>query len=520
MKAPHIALTAVGWPGLLLLALPALLSSPSLAQQRSLTPDGETKLLAADGEAGDSFGYSVSIAGTNAVVGAFLNDTNGTDRGSAYLFESSGGLWSQHEQLLPDLADPVRLFGFSVSMSGDTALVGAEYDNGDGTTSGAGYVFVKSGNDWTQQARLLAGAGEFTDWFNISVAVSGDTALIGTWRDEENGFLSGAALIFVRSGGVWTQQARLVPSDGETMDAFGFKVALSGDIALIGALGDDDMGFWAGAAYVFVRSGETWTQESKLLAPDGAEYDNFGESVAISGDTALVGSLHDDDNGDRSGSAWVFRRSGETWLDEAKLLASDGDPGDGFGVVSISGNTALIGASFDDTPGGDDAGSAYVFVRSDGVWSEDAKLVAADGEPLDKFGDAVAVSGDNLLVGADLDDDNGADSGSAYVFGPDSLSVSVAGTCPGAATVTIFNAPPNSEVGVVAANNSNGFTKGGALCSGTLFEVGEPFQLPPLWIKTDGSGSGAGDTTLEDDRCWLEALALASCETSGAILAQ
>ena len=212
------------------------------------------------------------------------------------------------------------------------------------------------------------------------------------------------------------QQAKLLASDGATGDEFGFSVSISGNVAIVGSQGDDDNGADSGSAYIFAFDGTTWVLQRKLVPVDGAAGDLFGESVSISGDVAIVGAPLDDDNGDRSGSAYIYRFDGTTWSQEQKLLASDGAERDFFGIsVSISGDVAVVGA-LDDDDNGTDSGSAYVF-RFDGTtWTHEQKLLASDGAAEDFFGDSVSISGDVAIVGADGNDDNGPESGSAYMF--------------------------------------------------------------------------------------------------------
>jgi len=212
------------------------------------------------------------------------------------------------------------------------------------------------------------------------------------------------------------EEQKLLASDGAADDRFGDSVSISGNVALVGAELDDDKGTDSGSAYVFRWSGGSWVEEQKLLASDGAADDRFGSSVSISGNVALVGAELDDDKGTDSGSAYVFRWNGSSWLEEQKLLASDGAGSDYFGSsVSISGNVALVGAYLDDD-NGTYSGSAYVFRWNGSSWVEEQKLLASDGAADDRFGDSVSISGDMALVGAFWDDDNGTDSGSAYVF--------------------------------------------------------------------------------------------------------
>jgi hypothetical protein len=201
------------------------------------------------------------------------------------------------------------------------------------------------------------------DFFGNSVSISGDTAVVGAYEDDDDGWSSGSAYVFVRdvTTGTWTEQAKLTASDAAGGDKFGYSVSVSGDTVLIGAYWDDDAGFQSGSAYVFVRSGSTWTEQAKLTASDGAAGDYFGDSVSVSGDTALIGAYRDDYAGTYSGSAYVFVRSGSTWTQQAKLTASDGAAWAYFGhSVSVSGDTALIGAAWDSDAGGN-SGSAYMY---------------------------------------------------------------------------------------------------------------------------------------------------------------
>ena len=344
---------------------------------------GMQKLLASDGAARNWFGQSVSLAGDTALIGA---------DNKAYVFTRTGTTWTQQAKL------PV---GGPVSLSGDTALIGA--DGGD-----SAYVFTRTGTTWTQQQKLTASDGATGDYFGCSVSLSGNTALIGAYQRYGPTGRPGYAYVFTRTGTTWTQQQKLTASD--STNDFGVSVSLLGDTALIGTSKE--------SAYVFTRTGTTWTQQQKLLAADGEEGDGFGDSVSLSGDTALIGASDDNDNGgDGSGSTYVFTRTGTTWTQQAKLLASDGAEMDYFGnSVSLSGDTALIGAEDDDDIAAGMAGSAYVFTRTGTTWAQKLKIHAVDGEASNEFGCSVSLSGDTALIGAEDDDDNGEFSGSAYVF--------------------------------------------------------------------------------------------------------
>ena len=374
------------------------------------------KTLAMDGAADDQFGYSVSLSGDTAIVGSYFDDDNGTDSGSAYIFTRMGTNWTQQAKIIPNDGAANDLFGYSVSLSGDTVIVGSYFDDDNGTDSGSAYIFTRTGGTWTQQAKITPNDGAAVDVFGVSVSVSGDTVIVGAVFDDDNGTNSGSAYIFTRTGGTWTQQAKITPNDGAAVDVFGVSVSVSGDTVVVGSYQDDDNGSASGSAYIFTRTGSTWTQQAKITPNDGATSDQFGRSVSVSGDTVVVGSDEDDDNGVGSGSAYIFFRTGGTWTQQAKIIPNDGAASDNFGIsVSVSGDTVIVG-SYLDGDNGDNSGSAYIFTRTGSTWSQQAKITPNDGAVSDQFGFSVSVSGDTVIVGSYLDDDNGNNSGSAYVF--------------------------------------------------------------------------------------------------------
>lgn len=382
------------------------------------------KLLASDGNAWDWFGLSVSFSGDTALIGANMTDDKGADSGSAYIFKRTENTWNQYQKLNASDGATGDNFGVSVSISGDTALIGAPMDDDKGADSGSVYVFTYNGNTWNQRAKILAPDGAAQDFFGWSVFLEGNTALIGAYADEDNGPNSGSVYVFNGSGASWDQQAKLNASDGSPNDRFGWRTSLSGDTALIGAPYADST---KGSAYVFKREGVSWTEQAKLNASDGAAEDYFGNSVSLSGDTALIGAYQDDDKGTNSGSAYMFIRTENTWTLQQKLNASDGTEGDYFGYsVSLDGDTALIGA-----PADNDTryfiGSAYMFTRTDNTWTEQQKLLASDGTSNDWFGWSVALSLGTAFIGAPCDN---ASKGSMYVFVKDSKPPTVTITDP------------------------------------------------------------------------------------------
>jgi len=383
-------------------------------------PAEEVKLLADDGAQGDFFGFSVALSGDTALIGAFNDDDDvmGVDAGSAYVFTRSGNIWRQQAKLTAIDGSANDTFGGNVALSGDTAVIGAIRDDDKGDNSGSAYVFTRSGSVWSQQAKVIATDTAEGDAFGQSIALSGDTVVIGAPHDDDKGDDSGSVYVFTRSGTVWSQEAKLTAADGAEGDVFGISIALSGDTIVVGADLNDEQAPNAGAAYIFTRSGSSWRQQAKLTAADGAETDIFGVRVALSGDTALISARRDDDDvmGVDAGSAYIFTRTGTTWRQQAKLTAPDGAADDRFGrSVALAGDAAVISAMFQDDKG-DNSGSAYVFTRSGNIWSHQAKLTAADGAADDVFGWSVAISGETTVIGAARNDDKGDESGSAYIF--------------------------------------------------------------------------------------------------------
>ncbi|QIP18013.1 hypothetical protein G8759_29870 [Spirosoma aureum] len=366
--------------------LPLLVTGPN-----SLPPTSRT---ASDGAANDRFGYSVSISGDYAIVGAYQK-TIGSNaaQGAVYVFMRSGSSWTQQQQLVASDGATNDYFGFSVAISGDYAIVGAQNKTiGSNSGQGVAYVFTRSGSSWTQQQRLVASDGAFNDYFGFSVAISGDYAIVGAQNKTIGSTpTQGAAYVFMRSGSSWTQQQRLVASDGAIYDLFGYSVAISGDYAIVGAYQKAIGGKSAqGAAYVFMRSGSSWTQQQRLVASDGVDFDYFGVSVSISGDYAIVGGQN---------KTYVFMRSGSSWTQQQRLVASDGAAADRFGYsVSISGDYAIVGAYQKTIDGKSAQGAAYVFMRSGSSWTQQQKVT--DSSPANTYnGYSVGLSNGTFIIG-------------------------------------------------------------------------------------------------------------------------
>ncbi len=378
-----------------------LATAPAGAQLTPFVVTELAHLTDPEGAAGDAFGGSASLDTGALLVGAPGDDPGG----STSVFTGAGHEWELQARLEAPGAQAGDDFGASVGLSGGTALVGAPGADGSGAAeAGSAWVFVAQPAGWSVQALLAAPGAASGDGFGAAVAVAGDTLVVGApGRDGPGAADAGAAYVFVRNGATWTLQALLVASDAAADDGFGAAVALQGDTLLVGSPeggppGQPD----AGASYVFVRSGGAWSEQARLAASDAASGDAFGASVALSGDTALVGAeLDDHPGGADAGAAYVFVRDAGAWSQQARLTASGGASGDAFGAsVSVSGDTALVGAPGDTLAAVAQAGSAHVFVRSGSFWSQHAKVSASDAAPQAAFGRAACVVGETLLVGA------------------------------------------------------------------------------------------------------------------------
>jgi hypothetical protein len=383
---------------------------------------GDLRVLATSPVSGDQMGESVCISGDTAIVGVPSRQVGlNALQGSALIFVRSGSGWIQQAELTATGGAANDQFGRSVAISGDTALVGAFVDDvGANANQGSAFVFTRTGTAWTQQAQLNATGGAADDSFGISVAISGNTALVGASEDDVGGVNgAGTATVFTRSGTVWTQQAQLTATGGAGNDRFGYSVGLSGDLAVVGAP-DDDQGTNVdqGGAYIFARTGTTWVQQTLLLPAGSGPGDRYGRSVAIDADTVAVASLADDIGANiDQGSVAVFARPASTWTQQAQLIANNGLASDFFGSsVAVSGNTIIVGAKQDDvgTPSLANQGSAYIFTRTGTLWTQREQLVATAGEAGDGFGNSVSMSGNTIVVGASLA--RNTNQGDAYMF--------------------------------------------------------------------------------------------------------
>ena len=359
---------------------------------------------ASDGVSYDHFGLEVAVSGngTTIVAGAPYDADKGINSGSIYVYKWNGVSWDETKITASDGATN-DYFGrkISISQDGNTVVVGVSHDDDKGTDSGSAYIYKFESNIWIE-TKIFASDGSSGDIFGKSISISsdGNTVIVGNGFD----YAIGAVYIYKWENNIWIETTKLTASDGAANDNFGHKISISydGTTIVVGAYGDVNNGDSSGSVYIYKWNGVTW-DETKITASDGANDDFFGWSVSISpdGTTIIVGAYGDDDNGDSSGSAYIYKWNGVTW-DETKITASDGVAYDYFGVrVSISsdGNKTMVGAIYDDDKG-TDSGSAYIYEWNGISWDK-TKILASDGAAEDWFGNvSLSYDGNSRVVGA------------------------------------------------------------------------------------------------------------------------
>jgi hypothetical protein len=500
---------------------------------RGATPTQEVYLKAADRSSWDGFGTALAVSGNLAVVGASkensaacgvdgnaLNESS-LGSGAAYVYARQDGIWVQQAYLKASNTGDYDGFGSAVAISGETIVIGAMLEDSasggiDGnqadntaTAAGAAYVFVKENGAWIQQAYLKAAEPHEWDLFGAAVAISGDTIVIGANREDsaatgvngnaadQSASRAGAAYVFTRSSGTWSQQAYLKASDTAANAEFGSAVGIAGDAVVVGApLAAGN----AGAAYFFHRSGSTWSPQARVSASNAAAGARFGYAVSISGNSAAIGARGEasaatgvggnqaDSSAPEAGAVYVFSNNGSAWSQEAYLKASNTGSGDCFGdALALDGDRLVVGAWGEDSAasgvngnGADNnaegAGAAYLFSRIAGVWLQEAYLKASNSEAGDWFGGAVAISGDTLLAAAERESGSGA--------GAHAVQNGNGVPCSGAAYG--FLIPPSIPELAVEAAGVPEFVDGGTL----VFAPSVPGALTSRVLTLRNTGTG------------------------------
>ena len=375
------------------------------------------KLTPSDASPSDRFGFSVAFSGNLIIVGAHTDDDQGANSGSAYVFELINGVWTQSMKLAAADGAAQDNFGASVAIDGDTAIVGSYRDDDNGYDSGSAYLFEHGEEGWMQAAKLLAQDGAALDRFGSNVSLSGQTAVVSAYRADAVGDDSGAVYVFSSDSESWSQQAKLIPVDSAPGDWFGRSIAIDTGRIVVGASRDDDLGANSGSAYVFKQMSGQWVESAKLISTAGLAGDSFGSSVAISGEVATVGAPLADPVGNISGSATVFRLVGDEWLEQTSLHASGAGEGQRMGyrvamsdstIASSMYETSSTGSVhlFTSEPDSDGDGIAdSVDTDDDNDGQSDESELACGSDPLDALSQSLDIDGDGLLDCEDTDID-------------------------------------------------------------------------------------------------------------------
>jgi len=374
----------------------------------------ETTRLESDFGAGDEYlGSAVALSGNYAIVGAQNGGGRFSSAGVSYVYHRTPSGWGKQARLTGSESGGSDDFGASVAISSAYAVVGAPGHSRPLNAAGAAYVYERTGTVWTEVAKLTHADIQVGDDFGLAVALSGDCAVVGAPYANVFGDNDGAAYVYCRTAEGWTQEARLTPADALSGMKFGGAVALMGDLAIVGADEELTLGSDAGAAYVFRRTEVGWVEEAKLLASDGGEGAFFGQSVAIGDGYIVVGAMRQD----RTGAAYVFRKTESGWMQDAKLTALDGAAWDRFGTaVAASGAYVLVGARLEDSITRTNTGAAYIYRAAESGWVAEGKLRDTVGSANAQFGTAVALDGAHAFIGAPNADARYDNVGYAYAY--------------------------------------------------------------------------------------------------------
>ena len=382
----------------------------------------EVAKLTGDPGFGSSFGLSLAISGDYIVAGDASDSTKGSTAGAAYIFHRAAGRWEREAKIFGSGTDFMDVFGFSVAVEGDRVVVGApHYDPAGSQWWGYAFVFQRVDQTWVEQQKLISSQSALDDRFGWSVAISGDWIAVGApWQDD----YFGRVFLFRWDGNSFIEEASIFGPHLEQFEQFGTAIALDQDRLIVGYQAADER---RGKAYVFRRDGVSWLEEAQLTASDAAPNDLFGYAVSLSGDFAIVAGPGTDHTGLGAGSAYIFHRTGMIWTEQANLHGSNPQAGAEFGTsVRIRAPYALVGAPGHDIGGTDDnTGATFLFQYVSGAWSEVTPFVPNNADPGIVFGVAMGFDGVSAVIGA---------SSSAYVFavpnGPPCIPVmSFIGVC-------------------------------------------------------------------------------------------
>ena len=377
----------------------------------------DQKIFPNDPNPGVFFGRFVELNNDNAFISAYQDFENGSSSGALYIYNKSGVSYQQVKKIFPDDGGVEEFFGYSMSSFDDWLITGAHHDSDFGASSGGAYVLLKSENkNWEFYQKLLPFDASEADEFGKTVDIYQDYIVSCSYLDDDSGTNSGSVYIYKWNGQSWEHNDKIHASDPEDYSQFGLALDLFKNQLIIGSPFKNSCGTNCGAAYIYERINGKWTETAKLVPDDLSEKDEFGITTKINNDYAFVSSIKDDDLGENSGSVYIYKKTNNKWNYLQKLTAFDGEAGDAFGIaLEINDSLAIIGSYFDDD-NGENSGSVYIYKNIDDDWQFIKKITPDDGDESDAFGSSISLNENNVLIGAYSDDDNGFFSGAAYLF--------------------------------------------------------------------------------------------------------
>lgn len=376
----------------------------------------QQKIFANDPNPGVFFGRFVSLQDDFAFISAYQDFENGSASGSLYILKKINGEYQQIKKLYPDDGGVEEYFGYSLSSYGKWVITGAHHDSDFGASSGKAYLLYLENGQWGFYQTLLPPDLSEADEFGKTVDIYGDFAMSCSYLDDDNGTNSGSVYIFKNINNTWNLYQKIQAVQPVDHAQFGLALDIYKDKMIVGAPYTRKDEIVCGAAYIFEFIDDLWVQTASFFPVDLEQHDEFGITVEINENYAFVGNIKDDDAGKNSGSVYVYEKQEGNWTFEQKLLAPDGEAGDGFGIaIDIDGDYLYVGSYFDDD-NGTNSGSVYVFKNNQGDWGFFTKFSPDDSDDSDAFGASISVFQDEILVGAYSDDDYGFFAGSVYLF--------------------------------------------------------------------------------------------------------
>jgi hypothetical protein len=404
----------------------------------SLAQFPEQKLVPEDIDPGDFFGRYVAIQGNDILVGAHQDDQNGYASGSLYAFSraSAGSDFIEMQKILPDDGGVEEFFGYSIDIDGEWASVGSHHDSDFGGSSGGAFALEKTAGQWIIRQKLLPGDPKAGDEFGKATGISSGTIAAGAWLDDDGGTNAGSVYLFRQENDQWVQYQEIRPLDATAYDQFGNFLSIDGRHLAVGVPEKQTVGNKSGCAYVFEKTvTDEWIQQAKIAPGDLAPGDEFGQAIHLTGDRLVVGAYKQDSPAENGGAVYVYQNNGTGWTPVQKIVPADNEPGDHFGNdVAQDENLLAVGAYFDND-NGSKSGSVYIYQWQNGQYEFLAKIITSDGGFGDAFGSSVALDAPLLLSGAYADSDKGFFSGSAYVF---DLSTAVSAWEPVTEEIRVF----------------------------------------------------------------------------------